>query len=189
MTKIFINPGHFPGIDPGAVNPITNAQEANIAKNIGQHLSEMLKAVGYETKICQSDCLIEICHQSNTWGADLFISIHCNGFYSTAAKGTETLYHAGSVNGKRLAKCVHKQIIDSITIDGKPIADRGIKEDDRGLAVLRGTDCPAVLVETAFITNPDEEKVLSSRMGQYSFASAIARGVTDYWANLGENAF
>lgn len=183
MAKIFINPGHCPGIDPGAINPITGAQEAYVAKNIGQHLSEMLKAVGYETKILQDDCLSLICVDSNAWGADLFISIHCNGFTNPAANGTETLCYPGSTKSKILADYINNQITGNITINSNPITNRGIKERDN-LAVLRGTDCPAVLVETAFITNPDEEKILSSQMGQYNFAAAIARGVTDYFAGI-----
>ena len=47
-----------------------------------------------------------------------------------------------------------------------------------GLYVLTNTDMPAVLVELAFISNEDDEKLL--RNNQDDFARAIARGVTDY---------
>ena len=55
--------------------------------------------------------------------------------------------------------------------------DRGIKE--RGdLIVLKRTDMPAVLVETAFIDNAEDAELLANR--QDDFARAIARGITDY---------
>lgn len=184
MAKIFINPGHCPGVDPGAVNPITGLQEAEIARKISLHVSNMLLAVGYQTKIVQLDSLTDICTQANDWGADLFVSIHCNGFTDSAANGTETLYYPGSIKGRKLAAYINNQITKNITVNGRPITNRGAKEDVRGLGVLRGTDCPAVLVETAFITNPDEEKFLSSENGQFAFAGAIARGVTDYFAGV-----
>ena len=47
--------------------------------------------------------------------------------------------------------------------------------------VLKNTDAPAVLIETAFIDNPDDAKLLVDR--EDDFARAIARGVTDYFSN------
>ena len=66
-------------------------------------------------------------------------------------------------------------------MDSMNTVDRGIKEavpGKNGLYVLTNTDMPAVLVELAFISNEDDEKLL--RNNQDDFARAIARGVTDY---------
>ena len=51
-----------------------------------------------------------------------------------------------------------------------------------GLCVLKHTDMPAVLVETAFIDNDEDAELLTNR--QDDFARAIARGVTDYEQGL-----
>ncbi len=56
--------------------------------------------------------------------------------------------------------------------------DRGVKQ--AGFWVLYMTTMPSVLVETGFITNPDEEKYLVSKEGQDYIASAIYRGIRDY---------
>jgi N-acetylmuramoyl-L-alanine amidase len=56
--------------------------------------------------------------------------------------------------------------------------DRGVKQD--GFWVLYMTSMPSVLVETGFITNPDEEKYLASETGQEYIASAIYRASRDY---------
>ena len=61
-----------------------------------------------------------------------------------------------------------------------PVVNRGVKVGER-LYVLKNTDAPAVLVETAFIDNPDDAKLLVDR--EDDFARAIARGVTDYFQN------
>lgn len=50
-----------------------------------------------------------------------------------------------------------------------------------GFAVLKSPDIPSLLVETAFISNPDEERKLKDPKHQTRLASAIARGVREYF--------
>jgi len=56
--------------------------------------------------------------------------------------------------------------------------NRGIKQAP--FKVLTGVACPAVLIEAAFISNPDEEKKLASEEFQTSVAEAIYRGLAKY---------
>jgi len=50
-----------------------------------------------------------------------------------------------------------------------------------GFAVLKSPDVPSILVETAFITNPTEEKRLKSQAYQRKLASSINSGIRDYF--------
>jgi len=182
--KICINPGHAPNgnPDPGAVNSITGLRESDVVIDIGNRVSKYLQAVGYETVVVQNDDLQTICDTSNNFNADLFVSIHCNSAGSSDAKGTETWFCDGSGEGEKLADCIDNQIVKSL----KEI-DRGAKDAKphvNGLYVLTNTDAVAVLVETAFISNVDDEKVLASTKGKDDFARAIARGITDYAAGI-----
>lgn len=52
-----------------------------------------------------------------------------------------------------------------------------------GFAVLKAPDMPSVLVETAFITNPREERLLTSRASQRRLAEAIMAGIRSYFEN------
>ena len=166
--KIFINPGHCVGADPGAVG--NGLVEAEVALAIGKLVEKYLKAAGCETKLFQFDGLRAIANEANDWGADLFVSIHCNSAATAAANGTETFCWNGSAVGKKLARCIQNQIVETL-----PLANRGIKTAN--FAVLAYTNMPAVLVETAFIVNPYDAKLLKNN--QDEFARAIARGVTD----------
>jgi N-acetylmuramoyl-L-alanine amidase len=56
--------------------------------------------------------------------------------------------------------------------------NRGVKQAP--FKVLTGVACPAVLIETAFISNPVEEKKLVSDDFQRSVAAAIYRGLVKY---------
>ncbi len=56
--------------------------------------------------------------------------------------------------------------------------NRGIKQAP--FKVLTGVACPAVLVEVAFISNPDEEKRLVNDEFQWNVARAVYRGIVDF---------
>ena len=51
-----------------------------------------------------------------------------------------------------------------------------------GFAVLRAPDIPSVLVETAFISNPEEERKLRTAAYQSRLADALLVGVRNYFA-------
>jgi N-acetylmuramoyl-L-alanine amidase len=55
--------------------------------------------------------------------------------------------------------------------------------EQAGFAVLRAPDIPSVLVETAFISNPQEERLLRSPKHQERFATAMHQGVTQFFAS------
>lgn len=172
--KICINAGHFPTLDSGAVGQ-TGLQEAHVTHDVMQLVMYYLQQAGYETLQVQENELADITNASNEWGADLFVSIHCNGADNRSAQGTETFY--GSEQGAKFAQCIQSQIINSMGT-----VDRGIK-DGSNLYVIKRTDCPAVLVELAFISNDEDEALLASEEKKDEFAKAIARGVTDLCCN------
>jgi N-acetylmuramoyl-L-alanine amidase len=55
------------------------------------------------------------------------------------------------------------------------------KVEQAGFAVLRAPDIPSILIETAFISNPQEEKKLNDEQYQERIARAILAGIKDYF--------
>lgn len=151
--KIFINPGHG-NTDPGVVSK-NGIKESDIAATIGTMLMNRLKLNGYPVQYYQQkNGYFEISKEENRSGANLFISIHCNGATSPQAHGVEVLYCEGSQKGKELATIMQQRLVAATGL-----TDRGIKPRT-DLHVLNRTKAPAILIETAFLSNTAEEMKL-----------------------------
>jgi N-acetylmuramoyl-L-alanine amidase len=81
------------------------------------------------------------------------------------------------------------QINDSMRLGGAMLREIGgvgrlhkPKVEQAGFAVLKAPDMPSVLVETAFISNPQEEEKLRSAVYQDNLADALMRGIQAYFA-------
>ena len=175
--RIFINPGH--SIDPREDNGASGngLVEAEVALKIAERVAKYLRAIDYTVKVFQYNWLEGIVNEANEWDADLFISIHCNASPDGNARGTETYYWDYSVESRHLATSIQRRIVHEI-----PTLDRGVKTKIDGffdVYVTKYTDMPAVLVETAFIDNPDDANLLVRYEDE--FARAIACGITDYF--------
>ena len=75
-------------------------------------------------------------------------------------------------------------INDSMKVGAAVLAEIGginalhkARVEQAGFAVLKAPDIPSILVETAFISNPDEERRLNDRAYQDEMADAILRGI------------
>ena len=81
------------------------------------------------------------------------------------------------------------QINDSLRLGSAMLGEIGAvgklhkpRVEQAGFAVLKAPDIPSVLVETAFISNPDEEAKLRSEAYQVQLADALMRGISRYFA-------
>lgn len=186
--KVFINPGHAPNgrPDPGAVNDFFKIRECDVAWDIGRQVKLYLIQAGCDVKILQSDNLNgeapgeNVVQSANDWGADAFVSIHCNAF-DGSARGAETLVHDMVGGGSKLGQCIQPQLVEALQQVDKDFPDRGLKSRPL-LTVLHATAMPAALVECAFIDNGRDALILMQRKKE--IAGAIARGVTDYWQRI-----
>jgi N-acetylmuramoyl-L-alanine amidase len=58
--------------------------------------------------------------------------------------------------------------------------DRDVRQRGIGIWVLQATAMPSVLVETGFISNPEEEDYLNSEAGQEELSACMVRGLKNY---------
>lgn len=190
MAKVCLDPGHAGGnIDPGAVNPETGLQEADVTLAVSKLVAKYLEAVGHEVILtrteseqAETDSLAYRCNLANDWGAELVVSIHCNAAASAQANGTEIFTTLGETEGDRLATCVINQVTATFPdLRLRADWDDGDPDKEQNFYMLRYTDAPAALLEMAFISNAQEAEQLADPAWQNEMSRAVARGITDYF--------
>ena len=204
---VAIDPGHG-GADSGAVGvlapgtntgltPRTDRQgravllEKDVNLDISQRLDAHLQAWGARTIMTRTQDLAggdrpftttaadlkARTDLANEVGVDLFVSIHSNALGSPAGTGTETFhYYYSSEASRRMAREIQTELVRELGL-----TDRGVKE--AGFYVLRHTVMPAVLVEGAFLTNPNDLAMLADPAVRQRIAEAVGRGVRRFWVN------
>lgn len=180
--RVVLDPGHSGPFEPGAC--AGGLTEAGLVLPIACFAQTELIRRGHSvcmtrTAAIENDALAFRAEIANRWGADLFISIHCNSAPRVEAEGTETYCFPGSVPGRRLAQCLQDCLTEAMLTE-----DRGVREAD--FQVLRETECPAALLECGFLSNPVDREMLADTRNQRRIAAAIALAVEDYTRGQGQ---
>lgn len=171
--KIWIDAGHG-GKDSGAF--VDGVAEKDVVLSICLLLQERLEGAGLTVEMTRRtdvyDTVMARAAMANDWKADLFVSVHANAATSTQANGTEVLAYRADGPSATLAADIAAAIAEQLSLK-----NRGVKVR-QDLAVLNSTKMPAVLVETAFLSNDKERKSLVEQPKAY--AEAIATGIFQY---------
>ena len=195
LNRIVIDPGHG-GHDYGAVG--ANYMEKNLNLILGKALQSLLIKRGYQVLLTRNDdtfiSLRKRGEITRKWNGDLFISIHCNAApnkdvtgietYIVTPKGSPSTYktsiqkkavpgNAFNSHNARFAYEIQKNLLRLTNAD-----DRGIKY--YRWQVLREATCPAVLVETGFLSNVQEERRLGDATYQKQLITGMANGIIEF---------
>lgn len=222
---VMLDPGHG-GIDSGAVGQEGSEEKhivLEIAHNVRQQLSEHPHIEARLTR--DSDHFIplaervEIAHQH---GADLFMSIHADGFTNPSANGASVFALSNRGASSAMARYLSEKenaadkvggvkvqsdnpylqqvlfdlvqtdtIKNSLTLGShilkqiRPVHHLHSQHTEQAaFAVLKSPSIPSVLVETSFITNPAEERLLGTTAFRQKIASAITSGIVSFFAEF-----
>lgn len=226
-TEVFvlIDPGHG-GDDPGALGH--QSQEKALVLAIAKRLKTMLNQQAnlraeltrkgdYYVKLGQR---IAIARQQQ---ADLFISLHADGYKSKMVSGSSVYvlskrgasdeigaWLANKANASDLLGGVSiadkEPVLAGVLLDlsmtktisestkfGRAVVEqlkkigkmRTQRVEQANFAVLRSPDIPSILVETAYITNPQDEQRLNSTNHQKRLARALVTGIKQYLKTSG----
>ncbi|MEA2498503.1 MAG: N-acetylmuramoyl-L-alanine amidase, partial [Actinomycetota bacterium] len=175
QAHVMIDPGHG-GQDPGERGPGGSA-EADLCWDISRLVAERLVGSGAQVRFTRTEPegpeVSERALRANEEGADFFLSIHLNWHDEPTAEGASAYYFGGSRGGQALADAVQTELVK--------LGSRDCRSHARSYSILRETRMPAVLVEPAFISNPDEEKKLERLEFRATIADALVAGIRRYY--------
>ncbi|HAV5987057.1 N-acetylmuramoyl-L-alanine amidase AmiA [Serratia bockelmannii] len=220
--RVMIDPGHG-GIDSGAVGH-EGSQEKHIVLEIANHVRRFLHEHDHvEARLTREEDefiplfqRVEIAHQHQ---ADLFISIHADGFTSPSASGASVFALSNRGASSAMARYLSNRenaaddvaggkykdqdnylqqvlfdLVQTDTINNSLTLGRHVlgqirpvhhlhsdSTEQAAFAVLKSPSIPSVLVETSFITNPNEERLLGTTAFREKIARAIADGIINFF--------
>jgi N-acetylmuramoyl-L-alanine amidase len=201
IKTIVIDAGHG-GSDPGNRNSRLKLNEKTFTLDVARRLERLLKSQGFKVVMTRkSDRAVDLDRRAeiaNKARADLFISIHFNAFSRSTVAGAETYVmtprnQRSSPQAERDDQMVRTKYpanehdrwnsllgyqIHRALVTGLDAADRGFKRFR--YSVLRSVDCPAVLVEAAFLSNDAEGRRVATPAYRQRIAESIARGVQQH---------
>jgi len=174
MPLVCLDPGHG-GEDPGAIGP-TGLHEAEVNWAVSTRVKQYLERLGYDVVLTrsQNDRPTQIQRARMADYADVLVSIHANSFNDPKVRGMEALIYTEKYDSGALAHILLYHL--GVTTARQ---NRGIKLRP-DLTVLKEAVPPAVLVELAFISNPDEEILLKADWYREKAALGIAYAIRDF---------
>jgi len=191
VNDVFIiDPGHG-GFDSGAVG-----QEGTLEKDINLHISLCLNelfmlsdANAYLTRADDTMLYDENSLRSRkaqdvrnrvaftqNFVNPVFVSIHQNKFPVSKYSGLQVYYSPNNQNSKILAENIQNIVKEKLQTQN----NREVKKSGSSIYVLKNLECPAVLVECGFLSNTQEEKLLSSSDYRKKLALCIFSALIDY---------
>ncbi len=188
---LVIDAGHG-GQDGGAVG-ITGVLEKNINLSIALKLKTEAEKNGWKVIMTRSsDMSLHDTESSkvrsqkrsdlqkrksilNKNSNAIFVSIHQNKFEQSKYKGAQVFY-ADNEEAQKLGENIQQSLI-KVLADGNNRVAKTITDE---VYLLKGVKTPAVIVECGFLSNPEEEQLLTQNNYQTKVAQAIFEGVCAY---------
>ena len=187
---LVIDPGHG-GIDSGALGA-DGTRESDINLAIALRLRAVAELYGQENTLIRQDdsskCDTEdysehrdlecrtalVCAERNP----VYVSIHQNHFPTAQAGGAQVIYAPGA-ESETLGRIMHQNIINALYPYCRRVAEPAAKK----LYILSHVQCPAVLVECGFVSNPSDLENLKRPAFQTSLAVLMMASYLQYLQN------
>lgn len=172
--KIAIDAGHG-GTNIGAAGVTSNIMEKAYTLKISHALNKLLKRKGITTYMTREKdttlSMVERVEMLSTENPNLLISIHLNSSGNMLIKGTSTYYRY--IGFRSLSQSILRRMLEL------PLMEAG-NVGGFNFALNGPTDYPNCLVEVAFLSNMDDEKMILDPRFQNAVAKKIYRGIKDW---------
>ena len=180
---VIIDAGHG-GRDPGAIGFRSGQAvlyEKDVNLDVALRMNELLKQQGANTYMIRNlDTFVSLLERpamANALNAHLFVSIHNNSSDSSAMKGFEVLYFNkvsdinSNIKSRTFADFAQTALVEKLGIAFKSPQERP------SLAVLNKTSMPAIIIEGAFLSNPDDLAMIMTDDYKQNYSIAAAQAI------------
>ncbi|AFQ42341.1 N-acetylmuramoyl-L-alanine amidase [Desulfosporosinus meridiei] len=190
---VVIDAGHG-GVDPGAVG-ISKVLEKDITLGVSKRLQVLVQQSGAKAVMVREDDrdlgtsqgllkrkredLAQRIQLAMDTQAEVYLSIHANSFPDPKLTGAQTFYHSDSPEGKLLAQFIQQEL-NSMTNTTR------VAKGNQDIYVLKKAKQAAVTVELGFLSNLQEEQLLTNPEYQQKLAIAIFQGLSLYFSKQTE---
>lgn len=187
---VVLDAGHG-GKDPGAGAENYRVEEADIVLDMLLDLKTLLEENTDIKVFCTRTTNVYRTLQERAdlalgLDADLFVSLHCNSFDTSKRNGTEIIYNAlqgtdDAFNSKDFAEICLRNVTEALGTRNRGIFDR------QDLHIVRRATMPVVLVETAYLSNANDLKILKDKEKMEAAAFAIYEAILEAYERMEEN--
>lgn len=191
LDKEPIRPGSYitkAKVTGGAVGVFSRVPEYKIVLEISQKLKVKLEQEGIKVILTRSTNNVDLSNIdrakiANNLKADLFIRIHADSNLNKSANGYSILYpkrNQWTENIYEKSKRAAQIVSDELSTTGSKnngIVPRG------DLTGFNWSKVPSILIETGFLSNNDEDKLLNSDAYQQKITRGIIKGIIAYLNN------
>src|SRR5690606_12948898 len=154
-------------------------QEKEIVLDLALKIKDMLRSYpNAKVKLSrdrdEKKSLIARTNEANDWGADIFLSLHCNAFNGKARGYEDFIYNNLPANA---AARNHQAVLHQKVSSAIDLPDRGQKQAN--FHVLRESNMPAILTENGFIDHPEDAKLMKQESWREKVAAAHVEGLVE----------
>ena len=187
---ILIDPGH--GAEDGGAVGDSGLVEKDVNLEISLTLKDMLEMSGCRVLMTRSDdsilgsgsTLKERLHDDfakrlelyNSDDVDIVVSIHQNKFTSSGEHGAQIFYSPNDPLSEDLADCTRRAFIGLL----QPDNERAAVKAGSNIYLLNNCTKPCILAECGFLSNPEEEALLSDEEYCRQVAFTVCCGITEF---------